>query len=117
MNELHPLSIFPPRLEAIMTSLCFPRSRRSPQQVVGWKYVRLFAPSETTRLYPHTEGLCTNSSRVDFHRPDASAYPLFADAAAQEALLGPGDALFIPRGWWHFVMACSPSASVSFWWS
>lgn len=88
----------------------------SPAQVVGHKFVRLFAPSETPRLYPHAEGMCTNSSRVDLHRPDAGEFPLFAEAAFEDALLGPGDALFIPRGWWHFVQSCSPSASVSFWW-
>lgn len=89
--------------------------RRLPQ-VVGYKFVRLFAPSETPRLYPHTEGMCTNSTQVDLHNPDAAAFPLFAGARFADALLGPGDALFIPRGWWHFVQACSPSCSVSFWW-
>jgi hypothetical protein len=34
----------------------------------------------------------------------------------QETILGPGDCLFIPRGWWHYVRALTPSASVSYWW-
>ncbi|KAK9456735.1 hypothetical protein V1511DRAFT_495154 [Dipodascopsis uninucleata] len=32
-----------------------------------------------------------------------------------ECILGPGDALFIPCGWWHYVKSLSPSFSVSFW--
>jgi hypothetical protein len=33
-------------------------------QVVGTKYVRLYAPPATPRLYPYREGLTTNSSQV-----------------------------------------------------
>lgn len=43
-------------------------------------------------------------------------FPLFKDAEFVEAILGPGECLFIPRGWWHYVKSLSPSCSVSFWW-
>ena len=33
-------------------------------QVVGAKYVRLYAPAEAARLYPHGAGMHTNTSRV-----------------------------------------------------
>ena len=43
------------------------------------------------------------------------------DAAALRACcesveLAPGDALLIPRGWWHYARSLSVSFSVSFWW-
>jgi len=85
-------------------------------QVVGAKHVRLYAPSESKRLYPHAAGLCTNSSQVDVCAPDAAAFPLFADAAFVDCVLGPGEALFIPPRWWHHVIALTSSFSVSFWW-
>ena len=86
-------------------------------QVLGTKYVRLYPPSETPHLYPHPTGLTTNSSRVDMRAPDLGAFPQFANASGYECWLRAGQALFIPPGWWHFVEACSVSASVSFWWS
>ena len=46
---------------------------------------------------------------------DAVAHPLALDAAWTEAVLGPGDCLFIPRGCWHWVVALTPSCSMSFW--
>ena len=34
-----------------------------------------------------------------------------------ECVLGPGDTLVIPIGWWHYVRSLSISFSVSFWWN
>ncbi|KAJ3387415.1 Lysine-specific demethylase 8 [Entophlyctis sp. JEL0112] len=64
-------------------------------QVTGRKYVRLYSPSEGHRLYPH-DGVMANTSRVDVLDPDHTMFPRFADAEYVEAILGPGDCLFIP---------------------
>ncbi|KAK9450783.1 uncharacterized protein V1518DRAFT_411697 [Limtongia smithiae] len=43
-------------------------------------------------------------------------YANFAwDSGYLECILAPGDALFIPAGWWHYVKSLSPSFSVNFW--
>ena len=42
-------------------------------QVVGSKYVRLYAPAHTEALYPHPSGLCTNSSQATAPAPAAQA--------------------------------------------
>ncbi|GAW10751.1 hypothetical protein ANO14919_000860 [Xylariales sp. No.14919] len=34
-----------------------------------------------------------------------------------DCILEPGDALYIPIGWWHYVRGLSVSFSVSFWWN
>lgn len=87
------------------------------RQVVGRKYVRLVAPAHGAAMYPHAGGsLHTNTSRVDARTPDAAAFPLYAHAPHAEAVLSAGDMLFIPRGWWHYVLALSASFSTSFWW-
>lgn len=85
-------------------------------QVVGTKYVRLYHPGHTDSLYPYTTGLTKNSSQVDIDDPDLRAHPAFAQVAAMECMLQPGQMLFIPPGWWHYVKALSVSFSVSFWW-
>ena len=47
-------------------------------------------------------------------------FPRFAEACENgrymEAVLQPGECLYIPRGWWHYVRSLDVSASVSFWW-
>ncbi|PSN73550.1 Clavaminate synthase-like protein [Corynespora cassiicola Philippines] len=50
--------------------------------------------------------------RRSFH----SRFPGFVDAPYRECVLGPGECLYIPAGWWHYVRSLSPSFSVSFWW-
>eukprot|EP00741_Cyanophora_paradoxa_P012322 tig00000169_g11907.t1 len=86
-------------------------------QVVGRKYLRLYPPEEGPRLYPHEPpSLLTNTSQADVERADLARFPLLAGARCVECVLGPGEMLFIPRGWWHYVRSLDPSFSVSFWW-
>lgn len=44
-------------------------------------------------------------------------FPEFEKAKYQEAILGPGECLYIPLGWWHYVESVTASFSVSFWWN
>ena len=84
-------------------------------QVIGRKYVRLYAASETHRLYPRSGALC-NNSHIDLDRPSHREHPLFEGTPFCHAVLGPGEALYIPRHCWHYVRSLEPSVSVSFWW-
>ena len=89
-------------------------------QVVGTKYVRLYAPSETPKLYvrgAEAGGLCAqgNMSEVDVEAPDLDRHPRFVDAAYEEVVMRPGEMLFIPAGTWHYVRSLSTSWSISFW--
>jgi hypothetical protein len=43
-------------------------------------------------------------------------FPGFKDVEYLEGVLAPGECLYIPKGWWHYVRSLSPSFSVSFWW-
>ncbi len=100
-------------------------------QVAGYKYVRLYAPDQAPLLYvgrtEASEGSAAglqsarlaaqrNVSPVDVAAPDAARFPRFADAVYCEAVLGPGEALFIPAQTWHYVRSLTTSISVNFWW-
>jgi len=84
-------------------------------QMTGWKRVLLIAPAASASLGARP-GMMKNTSGIDPERLDTRLRLAEAGVAVEEALLGPGEALFIPRGWWHHVRALTPSASVSYWW-
>jgi len=84
-------------------------------QVVGRKYIRLYSPDESAALYPG-QGMLSNTSQVDLTNVDDQAFPDFAKARYSECILEPGQLLYIPPRWWHFVRSLSVSFSVSFWW-
>jgi len=46
-------------------------------QAAGRKYVRLYPPSATPAMYPHAEGMHTNSGQVDVDEPDLQQFPLY----------------------------------------
>ena len=82
----------------------------------GEKYVILYEEKFTENVYPHPEGLLTNTSQVDVENPDFERFPLFKDAPYIATILKPGDMLYIPPKCWHYVRSLSVSFSVSFWW-
>lgn len=112
-------------------------------QVVGRKYVRLYGPWEGERMRPRGKegGIdMSNTSEWDVGveerwderpsdgEPDAgreqdegdgrleSECVEFKDIHYVDCILEPGDTLYIPVGWWHYVRSLSVSFSVSFWW-
>ena len=62
----------------------------------------------------------TPVSMVHLTAPDLDRFPLFAKALpmAMEAELSPGDAIFIPMGWFHHVEALERfNVLVNYWWN
>ncbi|KAI1192136.1 hypothetical protein F5B17DRAFT_379567 [Nemania serpens] len=123
-------------------------------QVVGRKYVRLYAPSETARLAARgredgvemgntsaldvgvlegwDRGPDERDSAVEAEENDGDGgsekvngelserdvtVKAFKAVPFVDCILEPGDALYIPIGWWHYVRGLSVSFSVSFWWN
>jgi ribosomal protein L16 Arg81 hydroxylase len=79
-------------------------------QVVGSKLVTLIPSFDLPLIYNHV-GVY---SEVDLESPDYLRYPLFRQTSRMEVVLEPGQALFIPVGWWHHVRSLDVSISVSF---
>jgi Cupin-like domain len=79
-------------------------------QVNGRKRFILVDPLHTRYVY-NDDGVY---SMVDAANPDYSRFPLYAHADPITIVLEPGDALFIPVGWWHHVESLELSVSLSF---
>ena len=89
-------------------------------QIVGVKYVRLYHPSQTRKLYVLKQsdinyGKQGNMSAIDCEREDYSTHPMAAHAEYSETVLFPGDCIYIPLRHWHYVRSLSTSASVNYW--
>jgi lysine-specific demethylase 8 len=82
-------------------------------QVHGEKRVILCAPDEVPALYPFPDNH-TKSQVAPLH-PALRAFTRFVRAERYESTVGPGDVLFIPKGWWHFFSAPAESISLTCW--
>lgn len=81
-------------------------------QIRGRKSVVLFPRGTDMYKTGKYEFGCWYSA-VDLQRLDFERFPRLRDATPLVAHLDEGDALFIPPRWWHFVIAETPSVSVS----
>lgn len=91
--------------------------------VAGKRRFTLFPPEQLANLYigPLHQTLAgVPVSIADIEAPDFERFPRLAQAldAAEVADLEPGDALFIPYGWWHHVRSTGDMAMlVNYWWN
>ncbi|MCH8616968.1 cupin-like domain-containing protein [Sphingomonas sp. SM33] len=88
----------------------------------GRRRFTLFPPSAEPDLYmgpEHPTPAGTPVSMVHVTAPDFDRYPRFEEAlkVAESAELSPGDAIFIPRDWYHHVEALERfNILVNYWW-
>ncbi|PMS37265.1 Cupin-like domain-containing protein [Trinickia symbiotica] len=79
-------------------------------QVVGRKRILLVPLHDTPFMYNHLHCFST----VDGKRPNLEVTPAFANARFMQCTLEPGELLFLPIGWWHYVEAIEVSITVAF---
>lgn len=90
--------------------------------IAGTRRFTLYPPEAIANLYvgPIDNTMAGQPvSLAASAEPDAEAYPLF-EAVRDKALcveLEPGDALFLPKLWWHQVEATAPfNGLINYWW-
>lgn len=85
-------------------------------QVFGTKRIILASSDESINVYPFEGNILKNTSQIDADNLDFERFPLAQKVKFYKLTLRPGDILYIPPKWWHYVRSLSKSFSVSFWW-
>jgi hypothetical protein len=87
-------------------------------QLYGRKRVILCHPADSPRLYPYSilNSVYYHKSRVDFAAPDFDRFPDVRTVRSREAILEPGDGLFVPLHWWHAAYGEGTVMSASLFW-
>lgn len=79
-------------------------------QIYGRKRVVLFAPEQSKKIYhlPYTV-----ASYIDVNHPDYEKHPALRYVTGYEVILHPGESLFIPSGYWHYIEYLDGGYSIS----
>ena len=92
------------------------KTHNTVSNVYGEKRFVLFDPTQSEFLYRRGDERSGGDyilSAVDPWRPDFKAHPLFDRAKPLSVVIGKGDTLFVPAGWWHSSFTKSTCISVS----
>jgi hypothetical protein len=94
-------------------------------QIYGHKRFVLLPPASDRVLYTYPRlHPSARQSQIAFHRPDTAQFPLLFEPPsseppghlqARDVVLAPGDVLYLPPYWFHYVTALDTSISLSLW--
>lgn len=97
-------------------------------QLASSKRVRLFNPTIGAAIFRHVQSNIGQSASASFRGNemmegperavlDEAVWGKLLSRQGFEAIVSPGDALFIPRGWWHSIKSIGTdiNASVNWW--
>lgn len=79
-------------------------------QFHGRKRVVLFPPEQSKNIYQHP---FTVASYIDVNQPDYQRFPALRQVQGYEAMLHPGETLFMPSGYWHYIEYTDGGYSIS----
>jgi len=84
-------------------------------QIWGTKRIFLSPPHHGEFLYAWEANPVLFGSPVNPEAPDFDKFPLARQATLIEVIVNPGDMLYIPAGWYHYVHALTFSLSSNRW--
>ena len=79
-------------------------------QFHGRKRVVLFAPEQSRNIYHHP---FTVASYIDVNNPDYQKFPALKNVTGYDCTIQPGETLFMPSGYWHYIEYTDGGYSIS----
>jgi hypothetical protein len=93
-------------MRSVIAEAHFDGSRNSVAMVAGLRRWILTHPRHCKNMHmlqrPHPSA---RHSEVDWSKPDAIKFPNFPKVLANEVILQPGDVLFVPTVWIHYIVS------------
>ena len=100
-----------------VSPLHFDRSHNFLHQHWGRKHIVLVDPAYSSLLRAGEKNSeSPHVSSLDLVAPGPTVDLTRLSAPSFEAVLEPGDVLFLPAFWWHNVMSLDAAISVNYWW-
>lgn len=98
------------------SDLHFDETHNFLSQIRGRKRILLFPPSDYLSFYPPFDNSLGNreGSKVNPDFLDLELFPKFPWQEKIEVVLQPGEIIYIPPFWWHYVTAVDENISLSF---
>jgi len=85
-------------------------------QIFGRKEWTIFPSAQQDRIYIPSDLPSPHFSPVDVEAPRLDRYPRFSDATPSTFELGPGEVLYLPPDWGHYVRSLDFAISLNMWW-
>lgn len=83
-------------------------------QIKGKKMFLLCDTKFNKSMYPSDKHIYeATASQVDINNFDADKFPNFLNNDFIKVILEPGDVMFLPQKWWHYVQSLDTSISIS----
>lgn len=82
-------------------------------QLVGRKRIKTVAAADVAKIYNHHH-VFSEIADLDDPRIDHARYPLLKELRVYDVVLNPGEALFMPIGWWHQVKSLDFSVTITY---
>lgn len=83
-------------------------------QIKGKKMFIISSNRFNKNMYPSDKHIFeATASQVDINNFDTEKFPEFKDIEFIKAILEPGDVLYLPQKWWHYVQSLDTSISIS----
>ncbi len=96
-----------------VTSLHHDLTNNLIAQIVGRKRIKLIPAAEVGKLY-NSQHVFSEIPDLDDPALDRSRFPLLSTVRSYDVTLAPGEAIFVPLGWWHQVKSLDFSVTLTY---
>ena len=93
-------------MRGVIAEAHFDGSRNFIASFGGLRRWILAHPDQCENLYLYSKDHpSSRHSEIDWSNPDYGRYPKFATAQASEVILTPGEVLYLPSFWFHYIVS------------